>query len=217
MARRRALLAASVALPLGALGVRPGVARAKSAAPHAPATAEARARDQARDQALRAGLAAGGVLMFRHTLAPGTFDPPGFKLGDCATQRNLNDEGRNQARHIGAWFAERKLRPTRVRSSPWCRCVETARLAFGERVEVWPALGSPRAAQADEAAQALAQLRAALAAAVKRGVGFEAWVTHMFVFNALLGEGAGVGDAALLAIDAQGAPRVQLRLTGLFP
>jgi hypothetical protein len=39
--------------------------------------------------------------MFRHALAPGNFDPPGFKLGDCATQRNLNDAGRHQARQIG--------------------------------------------------------------------------------------------------------------------
>lgn len=57
---------------------------------------------------------------------------------------NLGDEGRRQARQLGAWFAARQLRPARVRSSPWCRCVGTARLAFGDRVEPWAALGSPR-------------------------------------------------------------------------
>ena len=49
----------------------------------------------------------GVVALFRHALAPGTFDPPGFRLGDCGTQRNLNDEGRTQARRIGEWFQTR--------------------------------------------------------------------------------------------------------------
>ena len=190
-AARRALLLAGAALAL-------------------PRSATA---SQAAAQALRA--APGSVVMFRHALAPGTFDPPGFKLGDCATQRNLNDEGRRQAQQIGAWFTARQLRPTRVRSSPWCRCLETARLAFGEPVDAWGALGSPRAGSDATHAQALAQLRAALAAVVRRQAGFEVWVTHMFVFSALLGEGAGSGDAVLLGLDAGGAPRVIDRLSGL--
>ena len=173
------------------------------------------AASDAAEQALRGGLAAGGVLMFRHALAPGTLDPPGFKLDDCATQRNLNDEGRRQARQIGAWFAARQLRPTRVRSSPWCRCLETARLAFGDQLEAWAALGSPRAGSDEANAQALAQLRAGLATVVKRRAGFEVWVTHMFVFSALLGEGAGSGDAVLMGLSEDGAPRVIVRLTGL--
>jgi hypothetical protein len=193
MARRRQLLVTGAALAL-------------------PARA---APSEAAEQALRRGLAAGGVLMFRHALAPGTFDPPEFKLGDCATQRNLNDEGRRQARQIGAWFAARQLRPTRVRSSPWCRCLETARLAFGDPVDAWAALGSPRAGRDEANAQALAQLRAGLAPVVNRRSGFEVWVTHMFVFSALLGEGAGSGDAVLLGLADDGAPRVITRLTGL--
>jgi phosphohistidine phosphatase SixA len=68
----------------------------------------------------------GAVVAFRHALAPGTFDPPEFRLGDCGTQRNLSDEGRAQARRIGAWFRDRSLAPARVRSSPWCRCLDTA-------------------------------------------------------------------------------------------
>lgn len=82
----------------------------------------------------------GVVVAFRHALAPGTFDPPGFLVEDCRTQRNLNDEGREQARAIGRWFQAQGLRPARVRSSPWCRCLDTARLAFGQ-ADVWPALG----------------------------------------------------------------------------
>lgn len=170
--------------------------------------------DDGLEQALRGAQAAGGVLMIRHALAPGTFDPPGFQLGDCATQRNLDDEGRRQARQLGAWFAARQLRPAQVRSSPWCRCVETARLAFGDRVEPWAALGSPRAGSEDTNVQALAQLRERLTAVVQRGAGLEVWVTHMFVFSALLGEGAGVGEGVLLGLGEGGAPRVTLRVSG---
>jgi len=167
------------------------------------------------EQTLRSAQAAGAVLMFRHALAPGTYDPPSFTLGDCATQRNLSDEGRRQARQLGAWFAARRFRPTRVRSSPWCRCLETARLAFGDRVESWSALGSPRAGNEEANAQALAQLRAGLTTVVNRGAGFEVWVTHMFVFSALLGEGAGSGEGALLGLGEEGAPRVIVRVAGL--
>lgn len=199
-ASRRALLAAGAAL---ALPLPPTLATAGTVG---GATAP---------PGLGSSLAAGGVLMFRHALAPGTFDPPGFRLGDCATQRNLSDEGRGQARQIGAWFKARQWQPSRVRSSPWCRCVETARLAFGERVEVWPALGSPRAGDEPANALALAELRAGMATVVKRQAGFEVWVTHQFIFSALLGEGAGSGDAVLLGLSPEGAPQVLHRLSGL--
>ena len=195
MPQRRAFLVAGAALALP------------------PATALA---SEAAAQALRAGPAAAGVVMFRHALAPGTFDPPDFRLGDCASQRNLSDEGRGQSRQIGAWFTARQLRPTRVRSSPWCLCLETARLAFGDQVDTWPALGSPRAGDDAANAQAVAQLRAALAVVVKRQAGFEVWVTHQFIFSALLGEGAGSGDAVLMGLKPDGTPRVVHRLTGLM-
>jgi len=63
------------------------------------------AKPDATDQWAR--LAQGGVAIFlRHALAPGFGDPPTFKLGDCSTQRNLSDAGRQQARQIGAALAE---------------------------------------------------------------------------------------------------------------
>ena len=162
------------------------------------------------ESALRHG---GVVLAFRHALAPGNFDPPGFKLGACSTQRNLSDEGRDQARRIGAWFGARQLQAARVRSSPWCRCMDTARLAFGDKTEAWAALGSPRAGTEETNAESMVLLRAALsAAALKRG-SFEVWVTHNFVFSALLGESAGSGEGLLLGIDKGGGPRVLGRFT----
>ena len=58
-------------------------------------------------------------------------DPPGFRLGECATQRQLSETGREQAQRIGTWFSARGLAPAEVRSSAWCRCLDTATLAFG--------------------------------------------------------------------------------------
>ena len=157
-------------------------------------------------------LRTGGVVAaFRHALAPGTFDPPGFRLGDCSSQRNLNDEGRGQARRMGEWFASRALQASRVRSSPWCRCMETATLAFG-RAQAWDALASPRGVSETTGAANLKTLRQALAeASARRGV-FEVWVTHMFVLNDLVGVNTASGEGLILQADASGAPRVLERL-----
>lgn len=71
----------------------------------------------------------------------GAGDPPGYRLGDCATQRNLDDAGRAHAQRVGQWFAANGIEPGRVRNSLWCRCRDTAKLAFG-RSEDWAALGN---------------------------------------------------------------------------
>lgn len=64
--------------------------------------------------------------MIRHALAPGAGDPPGFALGDCSTQRNLNEIGRAQARRVGDHFRAAGIWRARVYSSQWCRCRDTA-------------------------------------------------------------------------------------------
>ena len=150
-------------------------------------------------QALRAGAV---VAAFRHAYAPGTFDPPGFTLEQCATQRNLDDAGRAQARRIGAWFAAQGLQPSAVRSSPWCRCIETATLAFGT-VERWDALGSVRTGT-DAASSQVAALRQALAK-VPPGR-FEVWVSHQFTLSALLGESTASGEGLVLRAASGGGP-----------
>ena len=88
-------------------------------------------------------LAGGGqAVLIRHAITtPGVGDPPGMRLHECSTQRNLTDEGRAHARRVGEAFRARKIPVDRVMSSPWCRCLETARLAFGPP-EVWTALGN---------------------------------------------------------------------------
>lgn len=196
-ARRRCLVAGASLLAAGVTGL---TGRSAAAAEDVEAAIAA----------LKAG---GAVVAFRHALAPGTFDPPEFRLGDCSTQRNLSDEGRAQARRLGAWMAARGLQPVRVRSSPWCRCIDTAQAAFG-RAEAWPALGSPRAQNDDTARRHLDTLRAALVDAGRRASAgsFEAWVTHMFVLQDLVGQSLGSSEGVVLRAGPDGRPTVVGRI-----
>ena len=76
-------------------------------------------------------LKVGGKLIFiRHAYAPGGGDPENFNINDCSTQRNLSESGRIQSRKIGNFFTENKIKIEKVYSSEWCRCKETASLAF---------------------------------------------------------------------------------------
>ena len=70
------------------------------------------------------------LIFIRHAYAPGNGDPAGFNLNDCSTQRNLSDEGRKQAQRIGEFFTKNKIEIDKVLSSEWCRCKETAKIAF---------------------------------------------------------------------------------------
>jgi phosphohistidine phosphatase SixA len=99
--------------------------------------------EAASDEALWTLLKGGGqVVLIRHAVTtPGVGDPPGMRLEECSSQRNLTDAGRTHARRVGEAFRSRKIQVDRIMSSPWCRCLETARLAFGPP-EVWTALSN---------------------------------------------------------------------------
>lgn len=159
----------------------------------------ASAQDSA--QAVVALLKAGGcVLMLRHAQTEaGIGDPPGFTLGNCSTQRNLNDEGRAQSRRIGAWFRSQGLQPRAVQSSAWCRCVDTATLAFSAP-QLQPALNSTFGTPDKQPAQTRALK--ALLAGVPAGQ-FEVWVTHQVNMTDLCGAYPGVGEG--FVVSAQGA------------
>ena len=96
------------------------------------------------NDALWEKLKAGGqVILMRHAVTTqGVGDPPGFRLDDCATQRNLTDEGRRHAQRTGEAFRARGVAVERLLSSPWCRCLETARLAFGVEAQRYDALSN---------------------------------------------------------------------------
>jgi len=73
----------------------------------------------------------GGKLIFiRHAYAPGGGDPENFDIDNCATQRNLNDSGRIQSKKIGDFFKKNNIPLGKVFSSEWCRCKDTASIAF---------------------------------------------------------------------------------------
>jgi len=94
---------------------------------------------QAAEPIWAAARAPGSVVVVRHSFAPGGFDPPDSRLDDCSTQRNLDERGRAQARRIGEAFRQNGVAVGAVLSSPRCRCLDTARLAFGQ-AQPWEVL-----------------------------------------------------------------------------
>jgi phosphohistidine phosphatase SixA len=140
------------------------------------------------------------ALLLRHALTePGIGDPPGYRLDDCRSQRNLSAEGRAQAGRLGQELRARRWRFDEVRSSRWCRCVDTARLAFpGRQVEVLEALNSffdDRGA----AAARTAALRGWLAQLGRRNA---ALITHQVNIAALTNTGAAMGEGVILRVAA---------------
>jgi broad specificity phosphatase PhoE len=149
----------------------------------------------AADDALWALLKGGGqVVMIRHATAPGTFDPPGMRLDDCATQRNLDEHGRDEARRIGAAFRARAIPVDKVLSSRWCRCMDTARLAFGH-AEHWEPIDGARPSTELEARRT-AQVRRIVS---KPFTGDNiVLVTHNFNIRALTGLSTLSGEMVVL-------------------
>ena len=73
----------------------------------------------------------GNIIFIRHAIAPGNGDPQNFDISNCSTQRNLSKDGELQALKIGKFFKENNIKLTKVLSSEWCRCKDTAKIAFG--------------------------------------------------------------------------------------
>src|SRR5438132_585179 len=129
-----------------------------------------------------AALVGGGhVALVRHGNAPpGYGDPPGFKIDDCATQRNLDELGRAQGRAVGEAFRQHGVPVDKILSSPWCRCLETARLmALGPVENTWAVAASDRS---PERLVVLKQMVAGW-----RGPGTLVLVTHALTVQALVG------------------------------
>ena len=134
------------------------------------------------EQAWAALVAGGYVALIRHANAPPGYggDPPGFRMDDCKTQRNLDELGRQQAQALGAAFRQRGVRVDRVLASPVCRCMDTAELmAVGpveKSVALLPDRGEPRVR--------LLELQAIVNG--WRGPGTLVLVTHGFTISPLL-------------------------------
>jgi phosphohistidine phosphatase SixA len=151
----------------------------------------------------------GRVVLIRHAITtPGAGDPPGMRLEDCSTQRNLSDEGRRHARAIGEAFRSRRIDIDRVLSSPWCRCLETARLAFG-RAEVSQPL-SNLFGRSENSSQQVEGMRALVDG--HRGKGNLVLVSHGSTIIALTGISPETGEMVVVTRRPDGTFTVDGRL-----
>ena len=143
--------------------------------------------------------------ILRHAIAPGTGDPANFALGDCTTQRNLDDRGRAQARAIGAAFRNAGITVDHVLTSQWCRSAETARLLDIGAVVEEPALNSFFADRSTREAQTRAtrELLAALPAGETAVL-----VSHQVNITALTGVYPRSGEVVLLRVGGDGTLEV---------
>jgi len=154
--------------------------------------------------------AGGHILMIRHALAPGTGDPANFRIGDCSTQRNLDDRGREQARTIGNWLRSKGLTSARVYSSQWCRCLETAQLLGIGPVAELPALNSFYELTQDREPN-LKTLRKFIAQQPADGV-LIILVTHLVTISAIANESVSSGEGVLLKLHKDAPDEVVGRL-----
>ncbi|MEX2629962.1 MAG: histidine phosphatase family protein [Tistlia sp.] len=170
----------------------------------------ASATPEAGQEALWRALAGGvHLVLLRHAEAPGTGDPAGFQIDDCATQRNLDEAGRAQARRIGARFRDQGIERARVFTSRWCRSRETAELLGLGPVEELAPLDSFFGERASEAARSEATL--AFLAGLPAGAPV-VLVTHQVNITALTGVFPRSGEAVVARLEPDGDLAVVGRL-----
>lgn len=158
----------------------------------AAAAREAAADEAAAWDALRRD---GAIVLFRHAHAPGVGDPPQWRIGDCRTQRNLDERGRAQARRIGQRLREQGVRVGAVWTSRWCRARDTAVLMAVGAVQEVPAFDSffaERGQEPQRTAAARERLRS------WRGPGALVVVTHQVNISALTGQSTASGEGLVL-------------------
>lgn len=152
------------------------------------------------------------MVAMRHAIAPGTGDPANFKLGECSTQRNLSEQGRTQAKQIGAEFRKRNIKIARVLSSQWCRCLETAKLMDLGKVELFPAVNS-FFSDSSKAARQTAIVRK-LIVDNRNTKGAIIIVTHQVNITAITDIVPQSGEAVILKADRQSKVQIVGRIGG---
>jgi phosphohistidine phosphatase SixA len=165
------------------------------------------------EEAWAALVGGGHVALIRHGNAPPGYggDPPGFKIDDCRTQRNLDDQGRGEARALGEAFRNHGVQVDRILSSPWCRCLETARLMAVGRIEESWALVPDRDPSAPVRLLELKKIVSAW-----RGPGTLVLVTHALTVRALLGFLPIQGETVVLRPEPGTGGAVSANLVGLI-
>ena len=145
----------------------------------------------------------GHIILMRHSLAPGSGDPGDFDLRDCSTQRNLNDEGREQAARAGQALRDLGVEVAAVYSGRWCRNLETARLLGLGEVQEAPAFDSQQnlgPTQAEQGREFLAGL--------PRDGSTVIVVTHSSNIRGLTGESVSSGEILVLRLADDGGYEV---------
>jgi broad specificity phosphatase PhoE len=176
----------------------PGARRAFLAAFLAILAAPAFADEAAAWAALRAG---GHVALIRHaSTVPGLGDPPGYRLDDCATQRNLSAQGREESRRLGERFRKEGVAVEKVYNSPWCRCRDTAREAFG-MADDWEALSSFFDDRSREPGLTERVKNRIGTYSTRRPKGTVVMVTHHVNIAALTGQAVGTGEVVVVRPD----------------
>jgi broad specificity phosphatase PhoE len=132
-----------------------------------------------------------------------------MKITDCGTQRNLSDAGRAHARQLGEAFRQRGIVVGRLLSSPWCRSIDTAKLAFGKTPELTPALGN-LFGRSEEAGRQLIELRPL--AGQKPANGNTVMVSHGSTILALTGVSPDTAEMVVLTPQGDGRFKVAGRM-----
>ena len=149
------------------------------------------------------------VLLMRHADAPGFGDPSGYQVSQCATQRNLGEYGRKQAKATGVWLANQGIDKAKVFSSPWCRCFDTATLLGKGSVTKEAALGSffdnmsQSKKYTDDLIKLIAQERGKGASNLNMPI---IMVTHHVNIQSYTGTVVSSGDMVLVKVDQSGRP-----------
>lgn len=146
------------------------------------------------------------VVFMRHALAPGVGDPANFQIGNCSTQRNLDGAGRAQAVAIGHQMREAGIAFSRILSSKWCRCLETAQLLDMGLVTPFDGLNSFFQGHADRQST-LNMLRDEISRISTAPV---LLVTHQVVITAITQQSARSGELVLYNTETGQSRRLHL-------
>jgi phosphohistidine phosphatase SixA len=157
------------------------------------------------DSALWSALADGGkVVMIRHTQSEDATPEVSMHLsaeGDCTQEQNLSEEGREQARALGALFQEHGVTVDAVMSSEFCRARETAELAFGD-YEAWTPLNLIEALPAGESEWLMEDVRDRMGGF--DGEGVLVLVSHRSNINTITFQHTEPGDMVVVEPDDSG-------------
>ena len=143
----------------------------------------------------------GHIVLMRHAMIGGATKSANFEIEKCTTQRNLSERGKQQARKIGALFAARAAPVERVLSSRYCRCLDTARIAFEAEPEPFEALDLLKSDKAEKKAQVDAVMTE-----IRNFSGSDnlIMVTHAENIQALAGISPREGEAVIVRPDGDG-------------